>query len=131
MEEMIDERQNSQKQERSDLFSSLLEGNNADTGEAKLTISELIGRRFVLLNHGVLKTPQGTCLSFCLPATRYGSQQVQIIRLYRPLLRQQRIHYASRSLCLRYTRKSKKYCINTYSLFYPTIGFRFALNGRY
>lgn len=81
MEEMIHERQNSQKQERSDLFSSLLEGNNADTGDAKLTISELIGTWFVLLNSRVLKTPQGTCLSFWLRGTRYGSKQAQVIGL--------------------------------------------------
>jgi len=75
MEEMIDERQNSPIQERSDLFSSLLDGNNADTGDAKLTVSELIGMRFALLHSGVLKTPgrQGMCLSFWLPGTRYGS----------------------------------------------------------
>jgi len=64
MEEMIDERQSSQKQERSDLFSSLLDGNNADTGEAKLTVSELIGMRFIWLNSGVLKPPAGNVFVF-------------------------------------------------------------------
>lgn len=47
MSEMISNRQNSEKEERYDLFSSLLDANDADTGEAKLTISELIGTHSV------------------------------------------------------------------------------------
>jgi hypothetical protein len=40
---MIHERQNSEKVERHDLFSSLLEANNDSLGSGVLTESELIG----------------------------------------------------------------------------------------
>lgn len=43
MSEMIKERQNSEKVERHDLFSNLLEANNGDMDAIKLTESELIG----------------------------------------------------------------------------------------
>jgi hypothetical protein len=43
MLEMIRDRQASKKEERYDLFSSLLDGNDEDIGDAKLTESELIG----------------------------------------------------------------------------------------
>lgn len=43
MTEMIKDRQTSEKKERYDLFSSLLEANDEDSDDAKLTESELIG----------------------------------------------------------------------------------------
>lgn len=43
MSEMIRDRQASKKETRYDLFSSLLEANNEDSDEAKLSESELIG----------------------------------------------------------------------------------------
>ena len=43
MSEMITDRQTSKKEERHDLFTSLLDANNEDNDDAKLTNSELIG----------------------------------------------------------------------------------------
>lgn len=43
MSEMIRDRQAAKKETRYDLFSSLLEANNEDSDDAKLTESELIG----------------------------------------------------------------------------------------
>lgn len=44
MTEMIEERQAAERKEaRYDLFSSLLDANDADSDEAKLSVSELIG----------------------------------------------------------------------------------------
>jgi cytochrome P450 len=45
MREMIEERQASDRKQRDDLFSNLLNANNEDDGDARLTISELIGMR--------------------------------------------------------------------------------------
>lgn len=48
MLEMIQSRQKAtEKEERYDLFSSLLDANDLDSGEAKLTVSELIGRHSI------------------------------------------------------------------------------------
>lgn len=43
MSEMIRDRQAAEKMEGHDLFSSLLEANNEDSNDVKLTESELIG----------------------------------------------------------------------------------------
>jgi cytochrome P450 len=46
MLEMIEDRQSSEKEERYDLFSNLLDANNEDKDEDKLTDKELMGRFF-------------------------------------------------------------------------------------
>jgi cytochrome P450 len=49
MTEMIQQRQQEKHSEqRHDLFSSLLNTNDEDSGETKLTVSELIGRPYFI-----------------------------------------------------------------------------------
>jgi hypothetical protein len=43
MTEMIEERQASHQKQKDDLFSSLLNANNEDLDDTKLTVGELIG----------------------------------------------------------------------------------------
>ncbi|KAG5648538.1 hypothetical protein DXG03_003149 [Asterophora parasitica] len=77
MEEMIHERQNSVKKEaRHDLFSSLLDANDVDSGAAKLTISELIGNIFIFLVAGHETTAHTLSFTFALLALYTDEQEI-------------------------------------------------------
>ncbi|TFK44816.1 cytochrome P450 [Crucibulum laeve] len=75
MSEMIKERQYSESKERHDLFSSLLEANNQDLDEAKLTESELIGNIFIFLVAGHETTAHAMCYAFALLALYQDEQE--------------------------------------------------------
>ncbi|KAF5354196.1 hypothetical protein D9756_007136 [Leucocoprinus leucothites] len=74
MLEMIDARQKSQKVERHDLFSSLLEANNDEDGEA-LSTDELIGNIFIFLLAGHETTAHSLCFTFALLALYPDEQE--------------------------------------------------------
>ncbi|KAF5380528.1 hypothetical protein D9615_004515 [Tricholomella constricta] len=77
MAEMIKERQSSLKKEtRHDLFTSLLDANDIDSGEAKLTVSELIGNIFIFLVAGHETTAHTLCFTFALLALYPDEQEV-------------------------------------------------------
>ncbi|PPQ93732.1 hypothetical protein CVT25_013072 [Psilocybe cyanescens] len=74
--EMIRERQTSEKVERYDLLSSLLEANNDDGEEVKLTESELRGNIFIYLLAGHETTAHTLCFAFALLAFHEEEQEI-------------------------------------------------------
>jgi len=77
MTEMIELRQHSAKtEERHDLFSSLLDANDVDSGEAKLTVSELIGNIFIFLVAGHETTAHTLCFTFAMLALYPDEQEI-------------------------------------------------------
>ncbi|RDB24803.1 hypothetical protein Hypma_007792 [Hypsizygus marmoreus] len=77
MSEMIKERQSSVKKEaRYDLFSSLLDANDMDVGEAKLSVSELIGNIFIFLVAGHETTAHTLCFTFAMLALYQEEQEI-------------------------------------------------------
>ncbi|KAH9485051.1 Cytochrome P450 monooxygenase 124 [Psilocybe cubensis] len=73
--EMIKERQLSEKVERYDLFSSLLEANSDDGEEVRLTESELRGNIFIYLIAGHETTAHTLCFTFALLAFHEDEQE--------------------------------------------------------
>lgn len=67
MHEMVNGRRNAEKkEERYDLFSSLLDASDTDSdGKMKLTDQELLGKRFALYTANHANVVQGTSLYFC------------------------------------------------------------------
>ncbi|PFH50911.1 hypothetical protein AMATHDRAFT_40534 [Amanita thiersii Skay4041] len=68
MNEMIEERLNSEKVERDDLFSNLLEANNEDTEEERLSTDELIGNIYIFFVAGHETTANTICFALALLA---------------------------------------------------------------
>ncbi|KAF5322275.1 hypothetical protein D9619_001909 [Psilocybe cf. subviscida] len=75
MASMIHERQNSEKVERHDLFSSLLEANHDALGNGVLTESELIGNIYIFLLAGHETTAHTLCFTFALLALYPDEQE--------------------------------------------------------
>jgi len=75
MSEMIKDRLAATKMERHDLFSSLLDANNDDSG-IKLTESELISNIFIFLLAGHETTAHTLCFTFGLLALYPGEQEI-------------------------------------------------------
>jgi cytochrome P450 len=75
MAAMIHERQNSEKVERHDLFSSLLEANNDSLGSGVLTESELIGNIYIFLLAGHETTAHTLSFTFALLALYPDEQE--------------------------------------------------------
>ncbi|GLB37921.1 putative cytochrome P450 [Lyophyllum shimeji] len=77
MLEMIDERQRAGNLEgRHDLLSSLLNANDLDSGESKLTVSELLGNIFIFLLAGHETTAHTLCFTFALLALHPDEQEI-------------------------------------------------------
>ncbi|KAF8070554.1 cytochrome P450 [Lyophyllum atratum] len=85
MSEMIRERQHSKNEQRYDLFSSLLDANDIDSGEAKLTVSELIGNIFIFLVAGHETTAHTLCYTFAMLAL-YPDEQETLYQHIQSLL---------------------------------------------
>ncbi|TFK73973.1 cytochrome P450 [Pluteus cervinus] len=68
MKEMIDERQNSDKGLKHDLFNSLLDANDVDDLSQRLTDDELLGNIFIFLVAGHETTSHTLCFAFALLA---------------------------------------------------------------
>ncbi|KAF8895566.1 cytochrome P450 [Infundibulicybe gibba] len=75
MSEMIRDRQTSEKVERFDLFSSLLDANNEDGDDSALTESELIGNIFIFLLAGHETTAHTLCFTFGMLALYQDEQE--------------------------------------------------------
>ncbi|KAF5321118.1 hypothetical protein D9619_001344 [Psilocybe cf. subviscida] len=75
MATMIHERQNAEKIERHDLFSSLLDANNDSLGSGVLTESELIGNIYIFLLAGHETTAHTLCFTFALLALYPDEQE--------------------------------------------------------
>ncbi|KAF5322602.1 hypothetical protein D9619_001346 [Psilocybe cf. subviscida] len=75
MATMIHERQNAEKVERHDLFSSLLEANNDSLGSGVLTESELIGNIYIFLLAGHETTAHTVCFALALLALYTDEQE--------------------------------------------------------
>ncbi|KDR79850.1 hypothetical protein GALMADRAFT_241949 [Galerina marginata CBS 339.88] len=75
MSEMIKERHNSEKVERHDLLSSLLDANSDDLDADRLTESELIGNIFIFLVAGHETTAHTLCFTFALLAFHPEEQE--------------------------------------------------------
>ncbi|KAF8895567.1 cytochrome P450 [Infundibulicybe gibba] len=75
MSEMIRDRQASEKVERFDLFSSLLDANNEDGDDSALTESELIGNIFIFLLAGHETTAHTLCFTFGMLALYRDEQE--------------------------------------------------------
>ncbi|EKM77564.1 hypothetical protein AGABI1DRAFT_101616 [Agaricus bisporus var. burnettii JB137-S8] len=78
MVEMIETRKNSEKEERHDLFSNLLEANVGDGKTECLSADELIGNIFIFLLAGHETTAHTLCYTFALLALYQDEQE----RLY-------------------------------------------------
>ncbi|KAG6813563.1 hypothetical protein H0H92_009955 [Tricholoma furcatifolium] len=78
MLEMIQERQAStHKEARYDLFSSLLDANDADSEDAKLSVSELVaGNIFIFLVAGHETTAHTLCFTFAMLALYQDEQEI-------------------------------------------------------
>ncbi|KAG6903010.1 hypothetical protein C0995_007443 [Termitomyces sp. Mi166 len=86
MTEMIQERQAGEKKEtRYDLFSSLLDANDADSDEAKLSVSELIGNIFIFLVAGHETTAHTLCFTFAMLALYQDEQEILYQHIQRVL----------------------------------------------
>ncbi|KAF8633326.1 hypothetical protein AX17_004498 [Amanita inopinata Kibby_2008] len=79
MKEMIRDRLTSEKVERHDLFSNLLEANNEDMDEGNFTDSELIGNIYIFLVAGHETTANTLCCALALLALHPEVQE----QLYR------------------------------------------------
>ncbi|KDQ58619.1 hypothetical protein JAAARDRAFT_176655 [Jaapia argillacea MUCL 33604] len=76
MVEMIEARRGAEKkEERHDLFSSLLDASDASDGEAKLTDRDLLGNIFIFLLAGHETTAHTLCFTFALLALYQDEQE--------------------------------------------------------
>uniref|UniRef100_A0A8H7XL65 Cytochrome P450 n=1 Tax=Psilocybe cubensis TaxID=181762 RepID=A0A8H7XL65_PSICU len=75
MAEMVQERTASEKAERHDLFTNLLEANNDDSDGVRLTSDELIGNIFIFLLAGHETTAHTLCFTFALLAMHEDEQE--------------------------------------------------------
>jgi len=90
MKEMIHDRQNSEKLERYDLFSSLLDANTDDLDADRLTESELIGNIFIFLLAGHETTAHTLCFAFALLAF-HPEEQEKLFEQIKSLLPEDRL----------------------------------------
>ncbi|KAF9465378.1 cytochrome P450 [Collybia nuda] len=90
MTDMIRDRQTSEKEERHDLFSSLLKANDEDSGGAKLTESELIGNIYMFLIAGHESTAHTLCFAFALLAL-YPDEQETLFQHIKSVLSDGRV----------------------------------------
>ncbi|PPQ89474.1 hypothetical protein CVT25_012000 [Psilocybe cyanescens] len=75
MAEMVQDRITSEKIERHDLFTNLLEANNDDSDGIRLTTDELLGNIFVFLLAGHETTAHTLCFTFALLALHEEEQE--------------------------------------------------------
>ncbi|KAF8161201.1 cytochrome P450 [Crassisporium funariophilum] len=90
MSEMIQERQSSDKVERHDLFSSLLDANNHDLDATSLAESELIGNIFIFLLAGHETTAHTLCFTFAMLAL-YPDEQEKLYKHIKSVLTDGRV----------------------------------------
>jgi len=90
MQEMIHARQNSEKFERHDLFSSLLAANDGELGLAALSESELIGNIYIFLVAGHETTAHTLCFTFALLAL-YQEEQEKLYKHIKSIIPDDRI----------------------------------------
>ncbi|KAF8161202.1 cytochrome P450 [Crassisporium funariophilum] len=79
MSEMIQERQSSEKLDRHDLFTNLLEANDDGSDTTNLTESELIGNIYIFLLAGHETAAQTLCFTFALLAL-YEEEQEKLFQ---------------------------------------------------
>jgi hypothetical protein len=127
MREMIKDRLSSVKEERYDLFSSLLDANEGESASAMLAERELLGELFDVPSSPIADAPLGNIFVFLLAGheVRHSACNSTLYELYmRSRLHIRCVLHLAYLLC---TPRSKRSYINISNPFFPMAGLQLVM----